>query len=107
MRQPDTGTSDERLDNRAPQSFAISQSEIGEVPSWGPDALVVAPMSGKFHLGDLPDRVEAGEVIGEVRQLRHSREVVSPFSGHTRRLLVGDGHPVSHGQPIVWIVKVA
>lgn len=84
-----------------------AQAEIGEVPSWGSDVVVIAPISGKFHLRDLRSVIEVGEVIGEVRQLRQTREVISQFSGETKRLLVEDGHPVSSGQPIVWMVKVA
>lgn len=95
---------------RVPQTTADGakkQADLGEVPSWGDDALVVAPISGRFHLHDLPDRITAGSVIGEIRQIRQSEVVISPFSGDTRRLLVADGHRVSSGQPLVWLVKVA
>lgn len=83
------------------------QADLGEVPSWGDDVLVVAPISGRFRAFEVPARIEAGTVIGRVDQIRSSCDVVSPFTGETRRLLVRDGHPVSSGQPLVWLVKVA
>lgn len=86
---------------------AAIQADLGEVPSWGDDALVVAPISGRFHPIELPQQIEAGTVIGRVSQIRQSRDVISPFAGETRRLLVEDGHPVSSGQPVVWLIKVA
>lgn len=94
------------MPNKQADSAAI-QADLGEVPSWGDDALVVAPISGRFHVAELPLRIEAGTVIGRVSQIRQTRDVVSPFAGETRRVLVEDGHPVSPGQPLVWLVKVA
>jgi biotin carboxyl carrier protein len=71
--------------------------------------LLVSPGAGRlrhlppveFHDG--AEWVAAGQAVAIVEQGRSSIEVRSPIDARVAGILVRDGEPVAHGQPLVWL----
>jgi len=71
--------------------------------------LLVSPGAGRlrhlppveFHDG--AEWVSAGQCVALVEQGRVSVEVLSPIDARVAGILVRDGEPVAHGQPLVWL----
>lgn len=89
----------------SPDTAPSDPALVGEAPPWADDALVVAPIAGRFHPADLPSEISPGTVVGEIRQFRQRQVVVSPFGGDVRAQLVEAGHPVTGGQPVIWLTR--
>jgi biotin carboxyl carrier protein len=78
-------------------------AEAGEYPTVA-ERLVVSPMPGRFEpapLGD--DRVEAGQVVGEVVRSDERIPVIATIAGRFMGHLAERGERVRDGQPIAWI----
>lgn len=77
-------------------------SSLDSSPTW---RLVVSPMKGVFHAGDveldLGAPLGAGAPVGTVANLRDTVVVTAPHGGTVVEWLVEDGDPVSPGQPLV------
>jgi biotin carboxyl carrier protein len=71
--------------------------------------LLVSPGAGRlrhlppveFHDG--AEWVSAGQTVALVEQGRETLEVRSPIDARVAGILVRDGEPVAHGQPLVWL----
>lgn len=68
------------------------------------EQFITAPMVGIFHAADdLTEpgaRVTSGQVVGAIESMKLLNDVVSPFTGVIREVLVEDGAPVEYGQPL-------
>lgn len=76
-----------------------TSSSLG-APAW---RLVVAPIKGTVSTmaHAVGAALDPGALVGTVRSLRDSWDVVAPHGGHVVEWLVEDGDPVSPGQPLV------
>lgn len=66
---------------------------------------VTAPVVGYYRApkqGVSPgDRVEAGQIVGEVVALGLANDIVSRLGGTVAEVLAKDGDPVEYGQPVL------
>jgi [acyl-carrier-protein] S-malonyltransferase len=93
-------TPDQLDDARAFVDNHGQASPIDTNPTW---RLVISPMKGTFTLADkaVGDILGTDEVVGTVKSLRDSLDVVAPHGGTVIEWLVEDGDPVAPGQPLV------
>ncbi len=95
-------TSPDQLDDA--RTFADKHGDtslLDASPTW---RMLVSPAKGTFEqTGELPEgsRLTAGEVIGEVANLRGATPVPAPYGGTIVEWIVSDGDLVSPGQPLV------
>ena len=96
------------------KSAAEAQDQHEQVQTQGESVglavrLLVSPGAGRlrhlppveFHDG--AEWVSAGQCVALVEQGRGSVEVRSPIDARVAGILVRDGEPVAHGQPLVWL----
>ncbi len=70
------------------------------------ERLIVAPVTGTFHLTAMAFRgayVEEGQSVGVVRTTQGVRPVRSAFAGRFMGVMAQDGERVRKGQPVAWI----
>ena len=71
--------------------------------------LLVSPASGRMrHLPpaefrDGDEWVVPGQAVAVIEQGPSEVEVISPIEARVAGILVRDGEPVIHGQPLVWL----
>ncbi len=100
----------------APQAIPAppAASPLAAPASAAPAAgAVLSPMVGTAYLRPSPDakpfvevgaKVAAGERVMLIEAMKTFNDIVAPKAGTVTEILVGDGHPVEYGEPLLVIV---
>ena len=86
--------------------YETQESEAGEVVAEAADATfdVQSPVVGYFRPAkekiEVGQKVEAGQIIGEIVSLGLANDVISKVAGEIIEICIEEGQPVEYGQAI-------
>lgn len=89
---------------RAPAASGAADVHTGQRDAHPENGVVDIPSAwvGIFHASVRPgDEVSPGQAVGTVEALRMRHAVEAECGGVVEAVLVGDGHAVEYGQPLV------